>query len=505
MTSSEAPKRAGAAGDSSSSLARRVIGGTGVIALAGVVNKLFSLVSAPILTKVLGPAPYGVSALAATVTSLASTVALMGIDVSYARFFFAGGPGEGAAVERFCWRRSLVAACTLALLAAAAWIAASGRAGLPPALSIMVALGVLLAAVNTMAGTRTRLRGAYGRIAAAIVVAGGAGAALTIALALLWRRDAWSLLVGAAGGVALGTVVAGLPGAGTLRPSGLPRGVRREVVRLGLAGAVTAPMYWLMNSADRWFLALWRGGGETGVYSFAAGVGLLGGMLNSAVTLTWFPEVSRAYEESSGRGSAPAEIGRLWARLAAALLVAWIAVTAAGGDVLRLVADPRFHGGAAYIPWLAGGVLFYGVASLANTGLVLSKTMAPAAAWWIAGAACNIALNALLVRGFGGLGASIAACASFALVAGGTMASAQRRLRLAVPWGRLAAAAVAALAAGVATAGPWSANPLASLAAKFPVGVAAAAGVTAIVAPDWLARLAKGELFRRPPGPGGTL
>jgi len=481
-----------------------VLGGTGLVTAAGVVNKLFSLVSAPVLTKALGPAPYGVAALAATVTSLASTAALMGIDLSYARFFFAGRPGEGEAVERFCWRRSLASAAVLALAAAAIWIAVSNRAGVSPGLSLMVGLGVLLAVANTMAGTRTRLRGAYGRVAASIVTAGGAGAALTIALALFWRRDAWPLLVGAAGGAALGTVVAGLPGWRALRPSGLPRGVRRDVVRLGLAGAVSAPVYSLMNSADRWFLVLWRGENEAGVYSFAAGVGLLGLMLNSAITLTWFPEVSRAYEESSGGGgAAPAEIGRMWARLAGGLLVAWLAVTAAGGDLLRLVADPRFHGGAAYIPWLAGGVLFYGIASLANTGLVLGKTMAPAAWWWLGGGACNVALNAWLVRGLGGLGASLAACGAYALVAAGVMASAQRRVRLAIPWGRLAAAAAVALAAGVATAGPWAARPLTSLGAKFPVGVAAAAVVAAIVAPDWLARLAKGDLFREAP-PGGA-
>lgn len=486
------------------SLARRVIAGTGVITAAGIVSRALSLFSAPILTRILGPAPYGVAALVGTVTSFAATLALMGIDLSYARFFFGDRPEEGEAVERYCWRLSLCSACLVSAAAGAVWIAASGRAKVPAAFFVMVVAGVILSVLNVMATTRRRLRGAYGRIALSTVVAGGAGAAAAVAVGLLWRRDAWALLLGAACGSVLGLAVVGLPGRGTLlRPSGLPPAVRRQIVRLGAAGVVTAPIYWLMNSADRWFLVLWHGEKEGGIYSFAAGVGLLGVILNSAITLTWFPEMSRAYEASKSAGTPSVDLGRLWARLAGGLLVAWLAVTAAGGDVIRLIADPRFHGGTAYVPWLAGGVFFYGAASLANTGLVLCKTMAPAAGWWVAGGAANVALNALLVRPMGGLGSAIAACFSFALVAAGTMASAQSRFRLDIPWGRLAAAGALVLSAGAAAAVPWSLHPAASLALKFPVGLGAAAAVAAILAPDWMARLAKGDLFRGTPPGGG--
>jgi len=295
--------------------------------------------------------------------------------------------------------------------------------------------------------------------------------------------------------MAAGIAVVGFPPMDTFSGgSGLSRDARRQIVRLGLAGAVTAPMHWVMNSADRWFIGLSQGEGPLGVYAFATSVGLAGMIVNSAVTLAWFPETARDYE--SDREEATSRIGRIWARLAAVLVVVWLAVTAAGGDFVRLIAAPAFHEGGSYIPWMAGGVLFAGIASLANTGLLLGKDMRPAAGWWVGGMAVNLALNALLVRPMGAFGAAVAYCLSFALIAAGAMVSAQSRVPLPVPWGRLGAAAGIALAAGIAMAPPWSYVPLRSLLLKFPVGVAAAALVAWIVASDWMRRILGGGFLR---------
>lgn len=480
------------------SLARTVIGGTGLIAAAGVAGKLFTLVSAPILTRELGPGPYGDVALFVTVTSLAATVALAGQDMSYARFFFAGDPEEGKAAERFCWRFTMAAACAVSLLAGLGWYLWSGAAGLPAAFASMVVITIFLSVLNTMASTRKRLEGAYSRISASIVVAGLVGTVLAVVLALFWRKDAWPLLIGGAGGVAAGIAVVLLPPAETVfRASGLSREMRRQILRLGLAGAITAPMHWLIHSADRWFIGLWQGQNALGVYAFATSVGLLGMIANSAVNLTWFPEMMRDYEAM--KEEAAPRIGRLWARLAAGLLVVWLAVTAAGGDVIRLLAAPAFHEGASYIPWMAGAVFFAGVASLSNSGLMLRKDMTPAAAWWTFGAAMNVALNALLVRPMGAYGAAVAFCLTCALIAAGVMRSSQARFPLPLPWARLGAAAGLALAAGIALAPSWSAGPLLSLSMKFPFGGAAAAAIAWIVAPDWMRRLLRGEIFRGGP------
>jgi O-antigen/teichoic acid export membrane protein len=249
-----------------------------------------------------------------------------------------------------------------------------------------------------------------------------------------------------------------------------------------------------MNSADRWFLGAWSGQGQLGVYSFAAGIGLTGLLLNTAVTLAWFPEMSKEFESS--REHAPASIGRLWGRLATLHMVAWLAVAAAGGDLILLLADRRFHSGASLVPWLAGGVFFYGMAALANTGLVLRKNLAPTVAWWVAGAVTNVTFNALLVWRMGPIGAALAACLSYALIAAGMTWSAQSRLYLPIPWGKLIAAAVLTLVAGVWMQAPWSPSPLRSLLVKFPAGATVATVLAGIVAPDWVKSFIRGEFWR---------
>jgi len=482
---------------------RSVLEGTGLITIAGGFSRLLSLLSAPILTRLLGPGPYGVVALLGTVTSFASMVGLAGVDHSYARYYFDGTQEERAGVERLCWRLSIAISCVIALVASVGWWMGSASLGLSGNLAVMVAAGVGLGTLNTMAVTRQRLLGAYHRIAGSIIGASGVGVALAITFAYAWRRDAWSLLLSAVIGNTIGVAIAGLPPRATyFRQSGLSLRRRGEVLRLGLAGSIIGPMYWLMNSVDRWLIGLWWGQESLGVYAFSQSVGMIGLVLNSAITLTWFPEMTRLYDADPSNSSE--KIGRMWARLVGLFFGSWLAVSAAGGDVIRLVAAPWFHAGAVFIPWIAGGVLFYGIASLANTGLLLRKRLAPVAVWWVAGAIVNTALTTVLVRAYGALGAAVAGCFSYALIAIGVMATAQVRFHLVIPWRHLAAAGGLALGAGVVMAFPWAGSALASLALKFPVGLACVAAMGWIVAPDWMGRLRKREFLRPTSGTGDS-
>lgn len=473
--------------------------GAGLIALAGGISRLFSLVTSPILTRLLGPSPYGVVALLGTVSSFATTIAMLGVDLSYSRYYLGAAVQEqGAAVERFCWRFAFGMAFLASLTTGAAWWFGSRRMGLQGSLAIMVAAGIFLAVGNAMATTRQRMMGAYRRIASSIVAAGGVGAVAAIVLALAWRRDEWSLLIGTAVGIAVGTAIAGLPPLEVLaKTSGLTGSFRWEVVRLGLTGAVTAPMYWLMSSADRWFIGMWQGQGPLGVYAFASNVGIMGGMLNNAIVLAWFPEMFKTYEAS--KEEAAVQIARLWSRLAVFLMVVWVAVSAAGGDMIKLLAAASFHGGTSYIPWIAGGVFFFGITSLATTGLAIRMDLKPVAGWWLCGAAANVGLNFLLVRAAGAKGAAVAACLSFALIAAGAMWSSQKRYYLPIQWGRLGAAGVLALVIGTAMSLPWSGSAVVSLCLKMPVGMACAVALLQVVAPDWVKRLFRGEFNLWPP------
>jgi len=336
-----------------------------------------------------------------------------------------------------------------------------------------------------MVMTAARLRSAWRRIAISSVVSGIVASASAIALAIWWRQDAWALVLSATIGSGVGmAVLGGVPLANLARPSGLMRQQRWAILQIGLPVALTSPMFWVLSSSDRWFIGFLQDEHSLGVYSFAYSVGSFGMLFNLAFTQSWLPETARFYEADPA--SAPAAIGKLWARTFVLMAIVWLGVSASGGDVIRLLAAPEFHAGAVYVPWMAGGIFFYGFYHIANTGLMLRKDMRPVTAWWLFGGALSLAMNYVLVRRIGPLGAAITATVSFGVIAAGVPWSSQKVLRLELPWLRLALVSGLLLVVGLCLARPWHESALLSLALKFPVGIVAAFVALWIIAPAWL-------------------
>lgn len=476
-------------GQAATSLSKRVIGGSGVITLASVGARLLAFATVPVLTRLLGPDAYGVAALAGTFVGLGSVFGLLGMDMAYARYFLQEDKAGRAAVERFCWRFSIFSGVGAAALAGTGGYVL-GQRWLPDTYQWIAPyffFAIIFSVLATMATTRTRIAGNFRKIAIVLFISALVSVAVTVIIAIAWRRDFWALLLGAAAVSVTTFALLGLPGRSTiLSQSNLPAKKKRAILGLGIAGGITAPMYWIISSGDRWFLAEYASAEILGVYFLASSVALVGLMLNSSLTLTWFPEASRLYGEQST--DSLASLGRLWGRLVAGLALVWVAVAAAGGDVLRLLAAPEFHVGAAYIPWLAGGVFFYGLAGLANTVYFLNGRMNIVAAFWIAGSVASVALNLWLVPTYSAHGAALVQCLSFALISFGIVIGSRKILPMPVNWPRLGACLTIALVAGAIMSPAWLGSPAMSLVVKFPFGVAISVLMCAIIAPDWLQR-----------------
>jgi O-antigen/teichoic acid export membrane protein len=334
-------------------------------------------------------------------------------------------------------------------------------------------------------------------VALSIVTSGLVTSVASIVLAFSWRTDAWTLLMGAMVGMLCGIVVLGIPEAQTLRvPSGFPLSKRFEILRIGLPSMITGPLYWIISSSDRWFIGFYRTPDELGPYAFASSIGLIGLVLNSSLTLTWFPEAASTHARQPE--TAQQLLGREWARLLTLLLIVWLAVSSAGGDAIRLFTDTKFHVGARYVPWIAAGTAFYGIASLAATGLFVARQMTPVALCWASAAVLDLVLNTLLVPPYGAYGAAIASCASYAFVAASVLWASHRRYPMTVPWTRLALVVVVVLAAGTLLVPPWNARPLLSLTAKLPVGIGVAAALVHLISPEW-SRATVASMVRRAP------
>jgi O-antigen/teichoic acid export membrane protein len=462
----------------------RLIFGTSHLTLSNGVVRLLSIVSTPILTSLLSPQAYGVAALVGTAISLVPTFAFAGIDMSYARAYHSAQPPSGAIVERYCWRFAILGALLSAVLGAVAWwfynrnsIDQDGR------LATLVALGIIFSVLHTMAQTRARLAGRYRAITLATIATGIISLSASIGIAVIWRQDALALLLPMLLGYLVPVVMLGAPSITDLaRPSGLTRNESAALIKIGLAGIVTAPMYWLLSSSDRWFLQHYHGAEAVGIYSIGYSVAIIGMMFNNAIMSVWLPEAAREYEQDPA--GAQVTLGRLMASLVALMALIWLAVAAAGGDTVRWLANERFHSGADYVPYIAGGVFFYGVLHLANTGLLLAKQLNWAALWWLAGGLVCTLLNLALVPKYGGVGAAVTQSASFGLISLAIFATSQAKCRLQLDWSRLTTVMLIILPAGIWLAPPWHGTAPLSLLMKLPVGIAVALTVAWLMEPE---------------------
>ena len=463
---------------------RRVLSGTFQLTLSSGVMRLLAIVTMPILTGVLNPTAYGVAALAGTVISLASVFALAGIDNSYKRAYYSAQPPSGDVVEHYCWRFAIAAGMVSGVLGA---VVCWNFIEKDLKLAILVAMGIISAVANTMTHVRAQLAGRYRAIAVVMIIASGIGAAASISIALWWRRDALALILPMVLSYLLQVLLLGMPSiAGLLKPSDLPPDAGVALVKIGIAGVVTSPMYWLLSSSDRWFLQHYHGAAAVGVYSLGYSVSTIGAMVNTAVMGVWLHEAAREFERDQEQ--AKAILGRLVSRLFAAMAVIWLVVAAAGGDIIRLLANERFHASVEFVPFIAGGVFFYGTSQLMAFELMLVKQFKWAALWWFVGGVVCTLLNIVMVPRWSGLGAAMAQSASFAFISFGILAIAQAKYPIQLAWWRLALVMITILIAGLFLVPRWHAVPSVSLLMKFPIEIAVASFTACITAPDWCAR-----------------
>ncbi len=461
-----------------------ILGGAALVSGSAIVGRVLGFVSAPILTHALGPAPYGEIALAGTVIGLLATIALMGRELGYMRLAMETDQVRRRSIEAYLWRSVGLSALLFASVAYLLWqpfcrLVGAELDGLWPFVAISIALNPLLA----MSTVRRRLLGGYGRIALASLIGSVAGVATSISWALLIFADVWAL---AAGGLV--TLVVTLAIQGGISPQELFRGSglawtqKRDVFLTGFASIVTAPIYWAIMSLDRWFLGANATTDAVGIYTFATQFALVGLLVNNGVSSAWLPEVTRLYA-AVGDG-AKQEIAKIATRCCLAILLTWMAVSAAGGDLVRLLSAEPFHAGTVIVPWIAASMAFYGLTSLMSFALLANRKMDLLACAWVMGGVIALALYALLAPILGLLGVAIGHMSGFITIAVATLIFSQRVLPLPLQWVRLAAGMIAAFFTVLLFSTNWATAPVVSLALKLPAGLLAAILVTHLMCPD---------------------
>ena len=392
--------------------------GSGLLFTANLLSKALTILMLPLLTALLPPELYGEAALAGTLISLASMLALAGMDVSYARAYFGAENASGAQVEMLIWRRGFWHALAAAVFAALIWVVYSRfQLGMHTELASLVALGVFGTLFAALAQVRARLLGHYRRMAAGILIASLLGYAVIFIFAIRPATSVFALVAGSVVLVWVSGLSQKLPNAGKLLNNTEPTdaATTHKILAVGLPVMLTAPAFWIVGSADRWFLGVSATTAEVGIYAIGVSFGTLGMMLNSAVLSAWVPEIIREYE--SNADNSYKAFGQAKRLLILAYAFVWVAIVALSPELIRLLVDARYHEAMKVVPWIAGGVFFYGCAHLFNTVFLLERKMGTMAAIWIVAIVISLGCNAWAVPRFGMLGAAVVQCFVFASTA----------------------------------------------------------------------------------------
>lgn len=416
----------------------------------------------PIVTRYLGPAPYGEYAVAVAIAGLAGMFATSWIRNVAFRFYY--DARSAGTTRSFYVSLALLQAVVLAVVVALLVALTVALPRPPVGLATVLAASVMLFASDHLALTVAFLRAESqsGRFAASELTAAAVRLVGTWLGLMAGLESAAFLFLAAAFASAAGGSVALV----ALWPhlTGSPRldaGAMRAVAWRAPGALPFSVGEWLNNLADRLILDAFAARAVVGVYAagHVLGTQLVGGLVTAVFLMAW-PDVLSAWNEG-GVERARAAVRR-YLQLFLWLTVGPVVALMAYADTIVQLLGGSYRDAASVIPLVALAAWARGLGNCFNRHFELHKRFWAMSAVTLVGAAVNVALNFLLVPTYLAVGAAAATLASQTLVMAIFFATRDRAL-VDLPWRDAAAVAALVLLAGL-LAGPLAGGGLAGLA-----------------------------------------
>ena len=447
-----------------------------------------SLISMPILTRLLSKAEYGlVSLIFGTVTILA-VVGGLGLGEATVRFYGERrkeGPEAVLAVCDAMVGGSL--AVGLIVGAATALLATQLTDELPPNYARCLGLGTLLVLIRIVSGVLYQIYRAQERAVAyavILVVARYSTMACAIALLLLSERTAFAVLAATviveAAAVAVRFV--DLAARGTVSRPRFPRSIITRAVAYGAPLAVAGAAHLFLNYGDRLLIERLLGLDAVATYSVPYDIAeRLGDLLLLPAQLAVVPIIFRLWAEEGSRATAQF-VSRVFTYMIAILIPVAALYVVFSREIIVLLASSKYEESAALTPYLLPGVLLGSMNFMVVVGHTIRKNTARLALNVSAAAVLNLVLNLLLIPRWHLVGAALATTIAYAALVAVNYSQSRSvvKVRLDGPVIRKASLAALVMIALVCGVGPVSSRPVVDLSVR-----ATAGGVTAALA-FWL-------------------
>jgi len=410
------------------------------------------LLSVRLLTTLYPREVYGLSWLFVNAVTLASLLTAGSLGQTFSRLFHDDdSPGHLAGLLGLAWRLQLLMTGAASLLYLALFAARGVPAGGESLAFLAMPVYFFFLSMLTIAQLILNAgRRRWQRILLTVLDAWlkPCGALL---LCLCFRADVNSFVLGYAGT----TVLLGLLGMGFLDrlggvslfalPKPKPEECRR-VIAYSVPLMAIALTTWLLALSDRYIVNWQLGGGAAGTYVAAYQVGsalfqLLGGAFGPLVQPIVF---RRGSQSLSAGGEAISLCYRAFAWLSVPVLALFVLCYQ---WMMRWLVAPSYWSGVTAVLWVGAGSYLWVLGNVGIDAFQVTKRNLPLLAVTGGSVLVNIALNLLLVRVLGIVGAGVATALSYALYALGIVLVGRSILPYRFPWQTFA---TVALMSGVA-------------------------------------------------------
>lgn len=215
------------------------------------------------------------------------------------------------------------------------------------------------------------------------------------------------------------------------------RGFFREYFRYSIPFVIANLGAFALLATDKFLLSAFGLADETGLYSLGGKLGIaLNVLIIWPFTLVWNPTLFRIARDETVE-EARRLLSRVFTYMLGLLVWAALAVAILATEVIDVISPPAYASAVKVTPFLILAYVIFGAYRHFQSGLYISGTTRPVATAFVTAGALNIILNLLLIPRLGMIGAALATLASYAVMAGLVLASAQKHYPIPYEWGRV--------------------------------------------------------------------
>jgi len=430
---------------------------TSIYTVGSIATKAVGLIMIPVYTHFLSPREYGILDMLDLTIILLGMVAGMGMGSAIFRFYYAT---ESAEDRRDVVGSALLFSTLIAGVFGLAIVLGADRASdlifRAPGLSSYLRIAVLSFWIGTVAETcrnylRVRQRSTIFVVAALIQLVVGLG--LNIYFIAFRHMGVLGFLLSSLITNILSSVALLIH---TVADTGfsvsLPK--TRQMLGYGAPFVLTGIGSFILNFADRYFLNVYAGLSQVGIYALGYKFGFMLNMLTVAPFLQMWEAQMFVVEKEPNAGAVYA---RIFEYFAALLLLAVLALSIFIKDILSVIASPEYASAYRIVPIVALAYVFNGWAQYFRLGMLLTRRTKVIATIMTGTGILTLALYVVLIKSHGAVGAALATLLSFLFMMVWTFLESQRLVR--VPYDLRRIGLVIGLA-GLCYAAAWTVDRL---------------------------------------------